>query len=279
MPDRVTISVVTVCLNAGASLRQTIDSVLCQNCANFEYIIKDGGSTDGSLNIIPQDHRIRVIRTPDNGIFDAMTKSLRFVDGMFVNFLNAGDVYCDGNVLDEVGRFIEQSDEVEFFYGDVICPGHRNQFVTYPKRLSKFFLYTHMICHQSWFVKRETYLRANGFCGGNSIGQDQVFLYNEIIGRKVKYKHINRFVVVYDVHGVSSNPLVQAESRGIRKKARDRYYSRCESFVYSMLWNMRNGLVLAAAKLRLLSLIIHLRRIRFGRNLNNKMVVREGKDA
>jgi glycosyltransferase involved in cell wall biosynthesis len=91
------ISIITVVYNAKSFLEETIESVLSQNFNNFEYIIIDGGSIDGTLDIIKkyQDRITLWVSEPDRGIYDAMNKGIKMAKGEFVCFINAGDVLLE----------------------------------------------------------------------------------------------------------------------------------------------------------------------------------------
>lgn len=232
-------SIVTVCLNAGEALRRTVESVLAQKFEDFEYLIKDGGSTDGSLDSLPSDPRIRIVRSRDHGIFDAMNQALDAAAGRYVHFLNAGDLFVDNKVLVDVQTQIARSPDTEFFYGDVIFPGCHRKHVCYPNRLSRNFLFSRMLCHQGWFVLRKLYLKVGKFKLGAQIGCDQVFLYDAILGAGAAYKHVFRFVVRYDVHGVSSSRSLKVQSAGFREASRRHYYPAWERGVYRTIWRLR----------------------------------------
>jgi glycosyltransferase involved in cell wall biosynthesis len=90
------VSIVTVTFNAAAHLVPTIESVLAQTHRPLEYVIVDGGSTDGTVDIIKryEKHLARWVSEPDRGIYDAMNQSLGLVQGEWVNFMNAGDVFA-----------------------------------------------------------------------------------------------------------------------------------------------------------------------------------------
>lgn len=233
-------TVVTVCFNAGKALRPTVESVLSQTCGDFECLIKDGGSTDGSLDDLPSDPRLRIIRAPDGGIFDAMNQAIDAAQGRFIHFLNAGDFYVSDKVLGVVASEIERLPAAEFFYADVLCPGFIRQHVRYPDRLTRYFLFTQMLCHQGWFVARDTYLQMGKFKLCAKIGSDQVFLYDAILGAQVSYRHVPRFAVRYDVHGVSSNSAVQSQSKAFREMARRAYYPAWEGMLYKTIWGLRS---------------------------------------
>ena len=94
------ISIITPCLNSAKTIRQTIESVLNQTYQDIEYIIVDGASTDGTLEIIQEyedqfQGRMQYVSEPDNGIYDAMNQAVGYAKGAFLIFLNCGDVFYD----------------------------------------------------------------------------------------------------------------------------------------------------------------------------------------
>ena len=84
-------SIITVCLNAGQGLLDTVARTLSQTYENFEIIVKDGGSEDGSLEKLPMDARIRVVTRQDTGIYDAMNQGIAEARGDYLIFMNCGD--------------------------------------------------------------------------------------------------------------------------------------------------------------------------------------------
>lgn len=98
------VSIITVCYNAANVLETTIDSVVGQSYPNIQYIIIDGGSKDGTLDIVQRySDKISVfVSEPDKGIYDAMNKGLKYVNGEWVNFMNAGDTFHNSNVVNDI---------------------------------------------------------------------------------------------------------------------------------------------------------------------------------
>ena len=95
-------SIITVCLNPGESLSKTLESIEKQTYKDYEVIIKDGGSTDGSLSCVPKDIRFRISYGSDKGIYDAMNLASSGVSGDVVIFLNCGDLFYDEKVLENI---------------------------------------------------------------------------------------------------------------------------------------------------------------------------------
>src|ERR671925_70444 len=98
------ISVITAVLNNGRYIEDCIKSVLGQTYSNLEYIIVDGGSTDGTLDVIRmyKDRISKLISEPDSGIYDAMNKGIRIATGDVIGFLHSDDFYADEEVIEKV---------------------------------------------------------------------------------------------------------------------------------------------------------------------------------
>lgn len=153
------VSVITVVFNNVLSIERTILSVLSQNYLNFEYIIIDGGSTDGTLDIINK-YRTKVdvvISERDNGIYDAMNKGAQLATGEWVNFMNSGDEFYSSTVLSEI--FLGSIDLSNFsvLYGQVLLSLSYGTFRVIPEELG--VINSRLpFCHQSSFVKRKELL-------------------------------------------------------------------------------------------------------------------------
>lgn len=137
------ISIITVSLNSGKLLEDTVHSVLKQTSSSWELIIIDGGSTDDSLNFLQNLHNdnIKFYSVSDNGIYDAMNIGLGYVKGKIINFLNCGDYYIDSNLLDEI--LLENKNQPHLLYVSRL----QNNI---PNRIHKKFTIGNL-CHQSIF--------------------------------------------------------------------------------------------------------------------------------
>lgn len=149
-------SVVVVSLNAEKLIRSTLDSVLSQTFEDYEVIVKDGLSTDGTVNQIPSDDRIRVFAQKDTGIYDAMNQATSFTRGKYVLYLNCGDVFASPDVLSKARELIGE-ENFGYVYGDWMRDGvlHKQ-----PEKLTDLFLYRTPLCHQSIFFSGDD-LRKN----------------------------------------------------------------------------------------------------------------------
>ena len=154
--DTVKISVVTVCFNSATTLEKTIKSVINQSYTNIEYIIIDGGSTDGTLDIIKkyEEYISYWVSEPDKGAYDAMNKGIAVATGELVNCLNSDDWYFDG-VLKRVADKYQETNG-DFLYGDMcVVDGNGNELQVLGSANADFnkMLYETIIYHPCCFIK------------------------------------------------------------------------------------------------------------------------------
>lgn len=144
------ISVITVCYNAVDIIEDTIKSIIGQENANLEYIIIDGGSNDGTLEVINKycNKITQFVSEPDKGIYDAMNKGTSYAKGDFLIFMNAGDQFSSSDVLERFCKSIFKKNAV--YYGDVTYKYSSTQ-VIYGGKFTKYRLTYENICHQSIF--------------------------------------------------------------------------------------------------------------------------------
>jgi Glycosyltransferases involved in cell wall biogenesis len=158
-----TFSIITVTYNAEQWLERTVLSVLCQSYFGVEYIIIDGGSKDGTIDIIKQYETgvASWISEPDSGLYDAMNKGLRKATGDYILFLNAGDTFHTNDTLQQiVGKISKRKALPDIIYGETeivsaegLSLGQRR--LKTPSRLTwKSFRMGMLVCHQSFFANR-----------------------------------------------------------------------------------------------------------------------------
>lgn len=217
------IAVVTVCFNAENEIEKTLKSVLKQSFGDFEYIIIDGESTDGTLSIIRKykDPRIRLISEPDKGIYDAMNKAVRMAEAKYIVFMNAGDRFFDRDVLKDIVPYLKQ----DVVYGNAIVRDQRGwkieRYTDRPAGLFMMFLSGYMINHQAIFTKTKL-LKRNPFDLSYQICADRA-LYAGFLKEGRSFRRMDRNIVLYDgVGGLSSvqknQDIIRAETDRILKE-------------------------------------------------------------
>lgn len=155
-------SIITPCYNSGLTIANTLDSIGNQKYKNVEHIIIDGGSTDGTANIVKsrQSKNVIFISGPDDGIYDAMNKGFSHSSGDVVCFLNSDDFYIDDNVLSDVyTAFLNECRD--FVYGDLLMVDYkgevRRKWITGSD--CSHLLNGRQIPHPVLFVKRDVLLK------------------------------------------------------------------------------------------------------------------------
>lgn len=178
------ISVITVSYNAVSTIEQTILSVINQTYSNIEYIIIDGGSTDGTIDIIRryEDKIAYWVSEPDRGIYDAMNKGASKANGEYIAFLNSDDWY----ELDAVSIIAQFADgKTDLISG--IIKLYKNNIFLYAHGASMDNIYNEMIAHPSTFMRRDLF----GELGGYDLTYSYVADYDLMLRLK---KHGGHFV-------------------------------------------------------------------------------------
>lgn len=149
-------SIITVNYNNREGLIKTIESVINQSYTDYEYIIIDGGSNDGSIEVIKEysDHITYWVSESDKGVYNAMNKGIAQAKGTYINFMNSGDTFYTNNTLEEVSTHMDESD---FIVGKDYNqdPDTGEVFTTIlPTRISMAAFYMWTLPHQSAFIRR-----------------------------------------------------------------------------------------------------------------------------
>lgn len=212
------ISTITVVLNDDEALERTIQSVFNQTCHAKEFIIIDGGSTDGSVELIKKykDSVSFWISEPDKGIYDAMNKGLKKATSEWVLFLNAGDVFSDEHVLEKI--FSQKTEDADVIYGDSIAD--YGSFSVYRAAGKPNDLWKGMFCsHQSMLFRREALLSVSA--GRDESGRLRCFntdlhisadhdLVCRLYRSGVTFKQVAIPVAVWETGGLSNRMQVRS---------------------------------------------------------------------
>lgn len=201
MKPRPLLSIVTVTLNPGAGLERTVESIRAQKFQDYEHIVKDGGSTDGSIENLAADPGLTIIRMPDRGIYDAMNQALAACRGEYVLFLNAGDSLAGPQALESVERAL-RSHQAALVYCDYVDHEMRTPIIG-PSRLTRLGVYRTNICHQTWFVRRDVYERLGGFDVSFHVAADHHFLARAILTPGFVSRHVRFTAIAYQGSGFS----------------------------------------------------------------------------
>lgn len=196
------VSIITVCFNAKAHIEKTILSIINQTYNNIEFIIIDGGSTDGTINIIKKYNEYITFwnSEPDKGVYDAMNKGIIHSTGEWINFMNAGDSFYKENTIES---FIEKIPKgTDIAYGDTMINLSIGNFLEKPKPLNK--INEGMIFgHQATFIRSKIH-KSNLFDLTYKLSADYNFFYTAY-KRNYTFSYIPIIVANYEgENGLSS---------------------------------------------------------------------------
>jgi glycosyltransferase involved in cell wall biosynthesis len=193
-------SIITVSLNSSKTIERTILSVLNQTCKNYEYIIVDGESTDGTKEIVEKYKKIFPIiylSEKDEGIYNAMNKGLDLTKGQYLNFMNSDDYFFNNNVLDEVTPFLDI--KYDIIYGNAEI--RYKDFKFLKKEPRPEYLWMGPVNHQSSFIKRETMQKYRFNIGNKLVADYELFL--NVYYKDGKILKINKTIASFSNDGVS----------------------------------------------------------------------------
>ena len=203
------LSIITINLNNREGLERTIQSVINQTFTDFEYIVIDGGSTDGSVEHLQSFNPSTLqsftwISEPDTGIYNAMNKGIKLATGEYLQFLNSGDWLYSDTILEEVFALNRTED---ILYGDRYIVSDTNNFrlEQYPANLTFDFFLDNTICHQTIFSKHVLLINER-FNENHKIAADWEFLLKHVILRNCSTYKLDKIIVYYPDNGISSNP-------------------------------------------------------------------------
>lgn len=205
------ISIITVVWNNAKTIKDAIDSVLSQTYENIEYIIVDGASTDGTVEIV-QSYGQKIstfVSEKDNGLYDAMNKGISLATGDIVGILNSDDFYINEYVIEKVVKEFEGK-KVDSVFADLVYvkSDDINKIVRYYDS-SYFnpdkFAYGWMPAHPTFFVKREVYLAHGYFKTDYKIAADYELLVRFLFKNFISYCYIPEVLVKMRMGGVSTS--------------------------------------------------------------------------
>jgi glycosyltransferase involved in cell wall biosynthesis len=199
-------SIITINYNNQSGLRRTIESVISQTFTDYEYILIDGGSTDGSVDVIKEykQHINYWVSEKDNGIYNAMNKGIKVAKGDYLNFMNSGDMFYNENVLSIIATEFNDIDILvgkDYHYNAITKKGFSS---ILPTRISMITFFMETLPHQGAFIKRKLF--ENDLYDENlSIAADWAFYVKKIVVENCSVKLIPIIVSNREQGGISTS--------------------------------------------------------------------------
>jgi len=207
------ISIITVVWNNKETIKDAINSVLAQSYSNIEYIVVDGASTDGTVEIVKSygDKISKFVSEKDRGIYDGLNRGIALASGDVIGFLHSDDVYASQNVIEEVARAFGEDERLEGVYGDLIYTpkNDTSKVIRYWKSrdfeaglLAKGW----MPPHPTLFLKKDVYEKFGVFDLNFKIAADYDFMLR-ILSNGIKVKYVPEVLYKMRVGGASNKNI------------------------------------------------------------------------
>lgn len=205
-------SIIVCTYNTSKSLPATLDSILTQTCSDYEVVIVDGASTDGTQEIIKDYEKkfsgqLRWISETDSGIYDAMNKGIDMAQGEWIYFLGCDDTFHSDDVLEKIAEEIKKND-TDVVYGNVMW-GKTGKI--YDGEFSSLKLIRKNICHQSIFFKKILFQKFGKYDLKYKVLADHVFNMRWFSDGNVRRLYVNLIVANYNLDGKSSTSCAPDE--------------------------------------------------------------------
>lgn len=208
------VSIITVCFNSGATIRQTIESVLSQTHEDIEHIIVDGGSKDDTMKIVDEyeDRLGIIVSEPDNGLYDAMNKGVQLANGDVVGILNSDDFFESENVIESVVSELVGDPELDVVFGEIVFVNpddlervvrHYNTGNFKPWKMR----FGWMPPHPGTFIKLKAYKQVGKYRTDLKIAADYEFFIRLFLTHNASYKFIDKVIVRMRTGGASTEGL------------------------------------------------------------------------
>lgn len=236
-------SIVVVSLNSDKRLQETLQSILQQTYTDYEVVIKDGESKDGSLdflteeNVLENNPQIRLIQEKDKSIYDGMNQAVTYVTGQYVQFLNCGDLFYDEHVLEKVADFIESdcgkrvSDKADvtkevstIYYGNQYNLIQKSVITSAPQ-INDFTCYRNVPCHQVCFYDKRLFEK-RAYLPKYTVRADyEHFLYS-VYEEKARTQAMPIIICFYEGGGYSETKENRKRSAAQHHEITDKYLGK-----------------------------------------------------
>lgn len=215
-------SIITICFNEKDGITSTIESICGQTYKNYEWIVIDGGSTDGTIEIL-ESYRSSMsifISEADEGIYDAMNKGIKKASGKYLLFMNGGDRFSGPDVLAAVAKAPERNLIVGNMMGE--CDDGHNRIA--PEKISREYFMRTCLPHQSTFIARRLFQKYGLYDTSYKIVADLEFFVRVFQVDNPTYLKIDETLAYFDVSGVSTNANYKWNKKHEDHLVRWKYY-------------------------------------------------------
>lgn len=240
MEQDIMYSVIVVCLNAGQRLCETVSSILHQSYRNFEVIVKDGGSSDGSVRMLGEmchDERVHVYTKKDNSIYDAMNQAVQLAKGAYFLFLNAGDSFYDMYVLDKITYEMHElgktNKRADIIYGNMYHKALDTVVYASPE-INDFTCYRNVPCHQTCFYHHSLF-EGRGYRTEYNVRADYEHFLWCYYERKASILYVPVVIASYEGGGYSETKENRKRSRRQHREIVVRYMGRKKADKYRLV--------------------------------------------
>ncbi len=223
------LSIITINFNDKNGLEKTIQSIVSQTFSDLELVVIDGGSTDGSGQIIEKYEKeiAHWVSEKDSGIYNAQNKGIKAAKGEYCLFLNSGDCLAGNNVLEEV--FAGKNSE-DIIYGDMMVDWGNGKVTSEKmhKKISVYEMYIDTVWHPVAFIKRALFEKFGLYDESFKMVADYEFFFRTIIFHKVSVRHLPFTISIFGFNGLSSDPRNKQLEQEERKRVRTKYLTVAE---------------------------------------------------
>ncbi len=240
MQQHILYSIIVVCLNSGQRLCDTIESILNQTYEDYEVIVKDGGSSDGSVERLMEvcdDKRIHVHTRQDTGIYDAMNQAVELARGEYYLFLNTGDSFYDETVLNKITSEIkwcrENDKNPDVIYGNLYHKALQSVIYAAPE-INDFTCYRNVPCHQTCIYHRSLF-DTRGYWPEYNVRADYEHFLWCYYERKAHMYYIPVIIAAYEGGGYSETKENRKRSARQHRDIVVRYMGRRKADKYRLI--------------------------------------------
>lgn len=240
--ESVKVSIITVCYNSKKYIRQTLESVLNQTYSNIEYIIIDGGSTDGTVDIIKQyesafNGRMKWVSESDRGIYDAINKGIKMSKGDLIGILSSDDWY-ETDSIEKVIKLYDKNYPYQVLYG--MARTLKDDIEWQIQFVNNNALVEFMMPHEACFITRKAYKKVGLYSLKYKIASDYDLLLRLNENEQMKFVPIYSVLVNFRLGGVSSSEYTIYEHFVVRYHHGQ--YSGWSFAIYTIWFNIKIGL-------------------------------------